>query len=251
METPSNTPLVPQGANTPCEKEKKGISGSALKLIAVVSMVIDHAAMVFLAENAQANTPLVLIMGFSISLYQILRYIGRVAFPIFCFLLVEGYKHTRDKGKYLKNLLLFAIISELPWRLAHGDILYSSTNVYFTLVLGLCGISLIDAGRSGDRFQLLVKMGMILFVALEFSPDYSYRGVLFIIIMYVMADYPWLKILSCALILPSGPVAALAFIPIFLYNGERGFIQGKTGKYFFYAVYPAHLAFLGGLAMVL
>lgn len=229
----------------------RGISGSVLKLIAVVAMVVDHTAMVLLASNVQANTTLFSVLGYDISLYQIMRnFIGRIAFPIFCFLLVEGYTHTKDKGKYLKTLVLFAILSELPWRLAHGDILYPSTNVYFTLVLGFCGIALIDTGRSSDRLLLLVKMGVLLYVALAFSPDYSYRGVLFIIAMYVMADYPWFKILSCALILPNGPIAALAFIPISLYNGKRGFIQGKAGKYIFYAIYPVHFMILWVLSLV-
>ncbi len=78
----------------------KGLSGCALKVIALVSMTVDHIAYYLMEHGTWA--------------YDLMRTVGRMAFPIFAFLLVEGYTHTRSTGKYALNLLIFALISEVP-----------------------------------------------------------------------------------------------------------------------------------------
>ena len=111
--------------------KKKGISGSTLKIIAMITMLIDHigAAVcmrMMLAEgfgdlNGAAEETIkawVTVHADLYSTYYMFRMIGRIAFPIFCFLLVEGFKHTKDAKKYAIRLFAFALISEIPFDLA-------------------------------------------------------------------------------------------------------------------------------------
>ncbi|MBO4898744.1 MAG: hypothetical protein J5509_00480 [Lachnospiraceae bacterium] len=114
---------------------KKGLTGQALKVIAVISMIIDHIGYAILNRMPGVNDPGKLISV----IYMILRTIGRPAFPIFCFLLVEGFLHTRSVGKYAIRLFIFALISEIPFDLAfYGKpISNNHQNVYFTLLIGV------------------------------------------------------------------------------------------------------------------
>ena len=100
------------------------LSGSGLKVIAMVAMLIDHVAMVILRYDPAFTEPLITMGRHSITWYYLLRSVGRLAFPIFCFLLVEGFRHTRDKGRYALNLLIFAliiIVSEIPQVYEQGE----------------------------------------------------------------------------------------------------------------------------------
>ena len=90
----------------------KGLSGSTLKIIEMVTMLIDHIGAAVLARMIIAgNADLY-------DAYRTLRMIGRIAFPIFCFLLIEGFQHTKNAKKYAERLFLFAAISEIPFDLA-------------------------------------------------------------------------------------------------------------------------------------
>ena len=82
------------------------LSGSALKIIAVVSMVIDHCAYYLMDGNTMA--------------YDVMRCFGRIAFPVFAFLVAEGFAHTQNRMRYFLSLLLFAAVSEVPWYLLNG-----------------------------------------------------------------------------------------------------------------------------------
>ena len=112
-------------------EKKKGISGSTLKMIEIVTMVIDHIGAAVLARllmvnglgeldqtNADAIMQWLSANGALYWTYTVMRMIGRVAFPIFCFLLVEGFLHTHDVKKYAMRLGLFALLSEIPFDLA-------------------------------------------------------------------------------------------------------------------------------------
>ena len=113
------------------------LSNSVLKCIALFTMLVDHVASVLLKSN---STVLLRLFGRNITLYQSMRMVGRLAFPIYAFLLVEGFYHTQDKKKYGLRLLIFALISEIPWNLEHsGSLFYTKQNVFFTLFLGLGG----------------------------------------------------------------------------------------------------------------
>ena len=111
------------------------LSGSVLKLIAVFSMLVDHTAAALL--YSPSLPPLFQIGSHPITLYSLMRGFGRLAFPLYCFLLVEGFSHTKNALRYGKRLLFFALISEIPWNLAfHNSLFYRKQNVYFTLFLG-------------------------------------------------------------------------------------------------------------------
>ena len=118
-----------------------GISGSTLKLIAVFSMLVDHAGATVLRTlcHLPSITAVPGRQTFFVSAYNLSRSIGRIAFPIFCFLLVEGFLHTRSAAKYAFRMLLFAVVSEIPFDLALKGAWYypEKQNVYVTLLIGL------------------------------------------------------------------------------------------------------------------
>lgn len=153
-------------------KWKGGISGSTLKLIALTVMLLDHTAMAVLGrlllrngyarimlntepgayEVWQAQNMVILV------LYWAMRLIGRLGFPIFCFLLIEGIRHTQSKMKYILRMGCFALISEIPFDLAvRGQILeFSYQNVFFTLFLGvvaLCAYDFFDSREIPAQLQ--------------------------------------------------------------------------------------------------
>lgn len=137
---------------------EKGISGSTIKIIAIVAMLIDHIAAVILGRIlmyrgygiASMNSDMMdhwMSQGTNAVLLiscSIMRLIGRFGFPIFCFLLIEGFVHTRSRKKYALRLFLFCLISEIPFDLAMTGKWYypSYQNVFFTLFIGflaMCG----------------------------------------------------------------------------------------------------------------
>ena len=113
------------------------MSGTTLKWIAVISMLIDHTAEVLINHNAALTDPI------WAQIYVLMRGIGRIAFPIYAFLLVEGFLHTRDVKKYLARMLTFAVVSEIPFDLAvfHTPFYWGYQNVFFTLFLGLLALA--------------------------------------------------------------------------------------------------------------
>lgn len=220
-------------------------SGSALKIIAVLSMVADHFAY-FLLEP---DTPL----------YNVMRCFGRIAFPIFAFLIAEGFANTRSRTRYFLTLLGFALLSEIPWYLLNG---YDGThNVMFTLSLGVAALAIFD--RLCEHGPLCCFSIFLLCVLAWWSGvDYDWRGVLMIAIFYMLRRQtiiPWLcrhhicfpsqallQILFTFPLMMHYGIAGgiLASIVIFLYDGTRGNIKGAIAKYSFYAFYPFHLIIL-------
>lgn len=239
--------------NTKIDKIRKNyrcLSGSALKTIAFVTMLIDHTASVLLANMKFAVTPMFTAAGTEITWYMILRTIGRIAFPIYCFLLVEGYMHTRDRKKYGMRLLIFAIISEIPWSLEHTGTLFSTThNVFFTLFSGLCAIYVYDNFRS-DRMKTAVLLIFIFVISMYAKCDYGIKGTGFILFLYLMRENSLIRALvgCCFFARPDTVIPAFAFIQ--LYNGKRGYIKGRVLQYLFYILYPAHMLLLYVLKLV-
>ncbi len=135
---------------------KKGISGSTVKIIAVAAMLIDHIAAVVMMRqilergfleiansgNLTELTDWLMENAVLFYTYQLMRYIGRLGFPIFCFLLVEGFQRTRDVRKYALRMGAFALISEIPFDLANAGKAFNMgyQNVYFTLLFGLLAL---------------------------------------------------------------------------------------------------------------
>lgn len=217
------------------------LSGSWLKIIAMVAMLIDHLAFFVLQFNPNFVEPLFTVGGKSVSWYMLMRLFGRLAYPLFAFLLVEGFMHTRDRRRYGRNLLLFALLSELPWNLTHtGTWHCGSQNVFFTLLLGFLGLCVIEKYRNQIRqmaLWLLVLIGTCILV----RADYGCSGFGFILLIYVLRTSRVFQTIIGCCFLSTTWKAGLAFIPINLYNGKRGFIGKGWAKYIFYVFYPAHL----------
>ena len=215
-----------------------------MKAIAVITMFIDHFAMIVLPHVQSAMEPLFFVGQKAYSLYTILRLIGRIAFPLYGFLLAEGYTHTRSKKNYGSSLLIFAVVSEIPWNLAHsGSFLFSKQNVFFTLFLGFLGIHVISTFVEEKKEYVKAGLFLMLLFAVSYllRADYGYVGFAAILFIYVMRRHKLFRtVIGPALY--ADPIAVLfGFIFMDLYNGKRGFIKGKVLKYAFYAFYPVHL----------
>ena len=150
-----------------------GLSGSALKVIAMISMVIDHVALY--------------LMEYGTVLYETMRCIGRIAFPVFAFLIAEGFIHTRSRYKYFFTLLGFAVISEIPWYLLNGT--DGTHNVMFTLALGVATLMvleyLLQRSLALGFFWTLGMAGLASWLGV----DYEWRGIFVIVISYLYNGY--------------------------------------------------------------
>lgn len=219
------------------------LSGSMLKLIAMISMLIDHTAFILAPVLPFMKESLFTIGGTSITLYWIMRKIGRIAFPIFCFLITEGYTHTRNKIKYGLNLLIFAVISEIPFNLQFGEFFYLRyQNVFFTLFLGLLLIYLLE--NISNPLKQIFAMGIVVVISIFLKGDYGMYGTLVILLIYVLREQPATQAILSYPLWSGGYAALAAFVPINLYNGQRGFIKSKVAKYGFYLFYPVHITIL-------
>ena len=210
------------------------LSGSALKIIAVLSMVTDHCAYYLLDESSVA--------------YEVMRCFGRIAFPVFAFLVAEGFAYTRNRMRYFLSLLLFAAISEVPWYLLNGA--DGTHNVLFTLALGVMTLAAIEALKKDDILCGAVILSIACFASWS-GVDYEWRGILMMVVFYLLGNVSDTSFpsgskaqLFCAfpLMMHYGVVGALlACLVIACYDGTRGLIHGKVAKYGFYAFYPVHL----------
>lgn len=227
------------------------LDGSMLKLIAVISMAIDHTAFVLGSKMALMEIPLLVVFGKELTLYYIMRKIGRLAFPIFCFLITEGYLHTRSKKRYALRLLLFAVISEIPFNLmVSGNIFYlGKQSVYVTLLLGMLLIHLFETCSS----EVIKFAGMLLIVvsAVILRADFGVTGVCLILLMHLLRNQPAAQAILSYPLLSGGIAAFAAFLPIRMYNGQRGFIKSSLLAYGFYLFYPVHMLLLAILRLAL
>ena len=226
-------------------------SGSALKWFAVLIMLVDHIGACLLEVfvlNYYGVSPLagrIDNLYFWLSLDSVLRGIGRAAFPIFCFLLVEGAVHTRSPRKYLLRLASFALISEIPFDLAlHNQPFYWGTqNVFFTLLAGLLVIQAFQRSP-GQEWRGMLALAVLGAAAELCGTDYGAIGVAVIAVMYLLRERPLvMSILSLALLvlLNRQELCSIpAFLAMALYDGRRG----RQPKYFFYVFYPVHLLLL-------
>lgn len=227
--------------NLTANKTWNVLSGSVLKVLAMVTMLIDHLAFFYFRYDPQMIQPLFCVGHKQISVYFLMRTVGRTAFPLFAFLLVEGFQHTHSRHKYGFNLFLFALISEIPWNLIHnGTWLFPRQNVFFTLLLGFLGMYAIEYYRNDHRRLAFSLIGLLV-VSIILRADYGCSGYGFILLLYVLRRRHLLQAIIGSCMLGSRWIAGLAFIPINMYNGKRGFIQGPIAKYLFYVFYPLHL----------
>ena len=220
------------------------LSGSVLKLIAIILMLIDHTGVMILYNYPPATVTLFSFGGFDYSWYRIFRDIGRAAFPIFCFLLVEGFLHTHDRKKYGRNLFLFACISEIPWNFMFTNTWrYEKQNVFFTLFLGYLAFCALEYFWDNQKMQLVCVLALLT-VSVFLKADYGWRGFVFLLIMYWFRNDKTAQAIIGSCWLYYEWKACFAFLSINMYNGKRGFIRGKAAKYFFYLFYPVHITIL-------
>lgn len=224
----------------------KCLNSFTLKLIAIICMTIDHIGAVIGTKYVDGG---IYLSGvFKADFYRLLRYIGRIAFPIFCYLIVEGYYHTRNVWKYTLRLFVFALISQIPFSLAthKTPFHFSSLNVFFTLCMGLICIILLES-RHTDAHTAFSFISIVCITALSIllNTDYSIFGILLILIFYIFRDKPIkisIAMLICIVLFenPQELFALLSIIPIALHNGKKG----PSIKYAFYVYYPLHLTIL-------
>ena len=228
-----------------CSQNKhRVLSGSALKLIAVITMFIDHIGFSLCYSFDFMTTPLFTALGETVTVYFILRKIGRLAFPIYCFLIGEGLRHTRNPIKYLARLLVFALISEIPFNMmvSNSILCPEHQNVFFTLFLG--ALSIYALTNIKNNILKAVVMLAALGASIVLKADYGTAGLAAIFLIYVLRDYPLVQAIAGYPLFSGGIYAVAAFIPINLYNGKRGFIKHPVLKYAFYLFYPAHMLLL-------
>lgn len=162
----------------------KIFSGAKLKYIAFASMLIDHFNKAIIYPNLDGR-----LFNRISDLFDIL---GRIAFPIFIFLLIEGYFHTRNKWKYLGTLLLFGIISEVPFDMCTSAVFFEPNwnNIMFTLSFVLAIIWIIDVLKEKLNKPLWYVVSILIvtvmcFVAMNLGLDYEHHAVLIGYFMYI------------------------------------------------------------------
>jgi len=222
----------------------------ALKLIAVITMVIDHTGVLFFPQD------------------HIFRIIGRLAFPMFAWGIANGYRHTANVQKYLSRLLILAFVSQIPYSLIFGT-LYGipwRMNIFVTLEMGLIMILLYDRLR-GDRLLQRMSIALMIVFGLLIPTGYGLYGLLMIFIFYITygkteAMILWQSALTIAVVyltqqyayllstdmirylaLPSSTQYwAIAALPLLaLYSNKKGYAKHK---WWFYWFYPIHLIIL-------
>jgi len=223
-----------------------GISATTLRCLALLCMLLDHLWASIVPGNFWMTC------------------VGRLAFPIFAFQLTEGFFRTSDRKRYGRRLLLFALISEIPFNLLHMSypVFPFQQNTIFTLLLGFWAISALEQFRQNRTWKLRLKALLTLFAALLLSVigfvDYGLTGVLTVVLFYLCRFLPlrWLFQLLGMICLhivffkgqtiplpgfdfPVQGFALLALIPIWLYNGQKG-RGGKAFQSASYAFYPLH-----------
>ncbi|MDE7178213.1 MAG: conjugal transfer protein TraX [Lachnospiraceae bacterium] len=262
-------------------RENNGVlTGAVLKNAAYVSMFIDHFfAVVFL--NYMRLHPIDGAWDPKLEpIYRAGRAVGRIAFILFAFLIVEGFLRTRSRVRFLLRLFLFALLSEIPFDLAFsGNVIdWKSQNVYWTLLLGVLVLTAWEYLSHYGR--VLTVAGRIVIVtaacAAAFcgATDYRFMGILLILTFYLTREKKCgVRFVAVGLIMLfgtwgsnliryTGKYAAdylfrfsmremyglLAFLLIFLYNGKRG---RQLPKPFYYGFYPLHLLLLYGVARMI
>jgi len=233
------------------------ITSMALHIMAMVFMLCDH------------------LWGTVVPGNDWLTCIGRLAFPIFAFLLVEGYYHTRDLKKYAIRLLIFALLSEIPFNLAiGGSLLYPiHQNVLWSLLISLALIHWNEKVKEKKKIWMRFAVGIASVIlgciaGLVTFADYYHAGILTALVFYFFRQRKWwclvgqlfclwyinmemlggqeyvFRFLEKTWSFPWQGFALLALIPIWLYRGKQGY-HSKILQYTYYAFYPMHLLILG------
>ena len=234
-------------------KEKTSLSGTALKVIAIIAMTIDHLAWMGIVEYSQAETPVQII----------LHCIGRLTAPIMFFFVAEGYHHTRDYRKYLTRMAVLAAVSHFAFcYFAYQSFnplvneLFNATSIAWPLMWGLIFLKVWDAEKPGLWLKILITVaGCVLTVTSDWSCAAPLailmigrnRGKFHKQMLWLMAI---ITLYAAAFFIFKNQtygmvhMACWLTVPLLsLYNGRRGKLRWP-GK-FFYFYYPAHLVLIG------
>ena len=215
------------------------LSAAALHILAMVLMLMDHLWATLLPAQ------------------DWLTCAGRLAFPIFAFMAVEGYFHTRNKWKYLGMLLIFGVISEIPYDMFSSGVFFewNANNIMFTLAMVLAMIWIIDVLRK--KMEKLPKavwfiatipiVAIVCLISMNLAVDYDYHAILIGYFLYIFHEKTAIAIPFCYLAMFKEPWALLGFGLTLTYNGKRG-RQNKLVNYLFY---PVHMLILGIIRMCL
>ena len=230
------------------EKTRFGLNSTALRLLAILFMLLDHLWATVVPGNLWMTCA------------------GRLAFPIFAFQLYEGYRHTGDFRRYCLRLLLFALLSEIPFNLFYaGSVLFPfHQNVMFTLLLGLLAIRQADMLRreQGIKRKSLRCLALLAVLAggVLLFPDYGLMGVMTVLCFFVFREHRLFQLAAMAVLnifafkgqtipvslfglacdFPIQGFALLSLPLIWLYNGQKG-PGGRGLRLFWYIFYPLHM----------
>ena len=240
---------------------RRTFSGTALKTIACITMLVDHigASCIeagILTPGLDAGT----LSQDTLSAYplyrldMVLRFTGRLAFPLFCFLLVEGFVHTHNVKGYLGRLVLFGLLSEVPFDLAffRTPFFPGAQNVYWTLALGvlaMAGLKHFEKENGLPGWQGILCAGGCAALALAANTDYNAIGVLIICALYLTRADRKRQCLAGAALFLFELTAPLAFVLVWFYNGQRGACSPLQKGLLL--VLPVHLALLACITNLL
>lgn len=236
---------------------RKGLNSIQLKYLAMAFMLCDHLWASLISGN------------------QWLTNIGRLAFPIFAFQLVEGYFKTSDYSKYWKRLLIFGLISEIPFNylMVQGPIFPFHQNIMFSLLIGLVAIHFIELMREDFKFKYFMVVALMALLSVVTFVDYGLTGFLTIMLFYISRELPYSKLIQLVgmiylhwlsfdgLVLSYSffghsfeitqqAFAVLSLIFIWMYNGQKG-SDNKYIRAFGYWFYPLHMMILALIGMVM
>lgn len=223
---------------------EKGFSASQLKGLAMIFMLIDHTAYIWIEKGLFSYGWFPGIQNW-IRIDQVMRNIGRLAFPIFCYFIAEGFCHTRNPWNYLKRLAVFALVSEIPFSLAARNVWIATDyrNVYWTLAFGLLALILYEKTDWNPLIRGLGLWGCFM-IPVWLHTDYSCFGVLVIFLLYIFRQKPLIAyVLAFGVLMLQSTTeiwSCMSFVLLYFYNGTRG----KGNKYLFYGFYPVHLLLL-------
>ncbi len=225
----------------------KVLTGSAIKLIAVLAMLSGHITKFYFhhftgVTVAWPTATWFTIAGRVISFHQLLLMFGKFAFPLFVFSLVEGFEKTHDRKKYGLRLLILAILSEIPFDLMISGTIYDPehNNVIITLFMGFLALCGLEYFKKNRIISFLIVLGLFL-ASRYMNADYRSGGFLFILLIYGLRKEKILQCIISPVLLQMKTMVFLSLVLTMFYNGKRGFIKTPFLKYFFYAFYPLHM----------
>ena len=240
----------------------EGLDSFTLHILAISFMILDHSWNVFFVNQNQIWMNL----------------LGRLAFPIFAFMLVEGFYKTKNRSKYLKRIFIFAVISEIPFNLLVSTSVFGSPSIFFpfnnvlwTFGIALYMLVLLEKIKNKDNLPVTVKIfGKIIisilamFITRLIVSDYLEYGIMMVLVFYFFRNRKWWNFVVQIILLawinifliprydfsfnlfgnkiyaPVQSFAIFSLVFIWLYNGKQG-IHNKITKYMFYSFYPLHL----------